>query len=91
MRELIESAGLDGWLEGPTWGAPLNPQQLLALLSQMQAQRRTAASFGVSSPATLGRTYSSVSPTPGISIGAAVRSSPAPAMPAYSAPAGVSG
>lgn len=46
MRELIESSGLDGWLEGPSWGMPINPAQLTALLGQMQAQRRSAATFG---------------------------------------------
>jgi hypothetical protein len=46
MRELIESSGLDGWLEGPSWGMPINPAQLTALLGQMQAQRRSAAAFG---------------------------------------------
>jgi hypothetical protein len=46
MRELVESAGLDGWLEGPSWGAQINPQQLVQLLGQMQAQRRSAGIFG---------------------------------------------
>ncbi len=42
-RELIEGSGLDGWLEGPSWGAGLNAQQLLALVTQMQAKRKMGA------------------------------------------------
>jgi hypothetical protein len=34
-KELIEGSGLDGWVEGPTWGAPINVQQLAQLLQQM--------------------------------------------------------
>ena len=42
MRELVEASGVDGWLEGPNWGAGINQQQLIALLAQMQGQRRMA-------------------------------------------------
>jgi hypothetical protein len=31
---------LDGWVEGPTWAAPLNSRQLNALLLVMHAARK---------------------------------------------------
>jgi hypothetical protein len=31
---------LDGWVEGPTWAAPLNNRQLTALLLVMHAARK---------------------------------------------------
>ena len=39
-HELVEGSGLDGWLEGPSWGAGINSQQLLALVTQMQVGAR---------------------------------------------------
>lgn len=33
------AACLDGWVEGPTWAAPLNNRQLAALLLMMSAAR----------------------------------------------------
>lgn len=43
MRELIESSGIDGFLEGPSFGAGINLQQLTTLVSQMQMQRKQIA------------------------------------------------
>ena len=43
VRDLVENAGLDAWIQGPTWDTPLQVQQLLQVLAQMQAQRRRAA------------------------------------------------
>ncbi|PNH09255.1 hypothetical protein TSOC_004141 [Tetrabaena socialis] len=36
MRDLIEGASLDGWLEGPSFGAGISQPSLLALIARMQ-------------------------------------------------------
>ena len=49
VREVIETAGLDGWVEGPGFGFGINPQQLSGVLQAMQAKRKQAAmAFGQS-------------------------------------------
>lgn len=40
VRELIESSGLDGYLEGPSFGAGISLSNLTALISRMQQLRR---------------------------------------------------
>lgn len=42
-RELIESAGLDGWLEGPKFGVGISPVSLQQLVLKMQAARRSGS------------------------------------------------
>ena len=37
---LIESSGLDGWLEGPSFGMGLNREALIQLLVRMQTIKR---------------------------------------------------
>jgi hypothetical protein len=37
-KDLIEGSGLDGWVEGPAWGAPINVPQLAQLLQQMHVR-----------------------------------------------------
>ncbi len=47
MRDLIESAGLDGWLEGPSFGAGINQTNLVALISRMQNAKKMAMMNGM--------------------------------------------
>jgi hypothetical protein len=39
-KELIEGSGLDGWVEGPAWGTPINMPQLAQLVQQMHVSAR---------------------------------------------------
>ncbi|GFR44466.1 hypothetical protein Agub_g5727 [Astrephomene gubernaculifera] len=45
VRDLIESSGLDGWLEGPSFGAGVSLQSLAVLIARMQ-QKKMAAMMG---------------------------------------------
>lgn len=40
IKDLIESRGLDGWLEGPSFGAGIKLQQLEGLVARMQAVKK---------------------------------------------------
>jgi len=40
MRQLIEGSGLDGFLEGPSFGSGINLQQLASLVARMQQMRK---------------------------------------------------
>lgn len=43
MRELVETSGVDGWLEGPSFGAGINLQQLMAVLVRVQQFKKQQA------------------------------------------------
>ncbi|GLC48444.1 hypothetical protein PLESTB_000098500 [Pleodorina starrii] len=47
VRDLIESAGLDGWLEGPSFGNGISMNNLIGLVVRMQQARRMAAMMGL--------------------------------------------
>ncbi|GLI59719.1 hypothetical protein VaNZ11_001663 [Volvox africanus] len=53
VRDLIESAGLDGWLEGPSFGSGISQPNLIGLVARMQQARKMAAMLGIS-PAGVG-------------------------------------
>ncbi|GIL89020.1 hypothetical protein Vretifemale_16924 [Volvox reticuliferus] len=53
VRDLIESAGLDGWLEGPSFGSGISQSNLIGLVARMQQARKIAAMLGIS-PAGVG-------------------------------------
>ena len=38
-EDILDAAGVDGWIEGPTWASPLNSSQLTALLLLLNAAR----------------------------------------------------
>ena len=46
LRDLIESAGIDGWIEGPGFGGGIDLQQLADLTSIMQAMRKHQQQYG---------------------------------------------
>nr|AER58217.1 channelopsin 1 [Chlamydomonas yellowstonensis] len=46
MREIIESAGVDGWLDGPSFGTGIDQEQLIELIGYMQAKRKFGMRFG---------------------------------------------
>ncbi|EFJ51427.1 hypothetical protein VOLCADRAFT_79664 [Volvox carteri f. nagariensis] len=46
VRDLIESAGLDGWLEGPSFGLGISLPNLASLVLRMQHARKMAAMLG---------------------------------------------
>ena len=48
--ELIEGSGLDGWIEGPSFGSGINPQQLAQVVVRMQNMRKQAAMMMMGSP-----------------------------------------
>nr|AER58218.2 channelopsin 2 [Chlamydomonas raudensis] len=50
QRELIESRGLDGWLEGPSFGSGIDRHQLTALVSRMQMMRKATMGSGMANP-----------------------------------------
>lgn len=40
VREIIETANLDGWVEGPGFGMGINQQQFASVLAAMQQRRK---------------------------------------------------
>jgi len=50
QRELIESRGLDGWLEGPSFGTGIDAKQLKHLVARMQQMRKAAMAGGMANP-----------------------------------------
>ena len=46
VREIIESSGVDGWLEGPSFGAGISQTQLVQLISKMQTIRYQGGLIG---------------------------------------------
>lgn len=40
VKELIESRGLDGWLEGPSFGSGIKIEELANLVMRMQTMRK---------------------------------------------------
>jgi hypothetical protein len=40
MRDLIEGSGVDGWLEGPSFGTGINQQALVSLINRMQQAKK---------------------------------------------------
>jgi hypothetical protein len=81
-RQLIETSGLDGWLEGPAWGSIINEQQLLTLLYQMQHQRKSAPTptQGLSTGVvpTVNRSFMNVMNNPLASTAGRISPGPAP-------------
>ena len=63
MRELIETAGLDGWVEGPGFGVGVNTQQLAGVLAAMQNKKRQMG-FGGGAPHSCARSCSAYAPRP---------------------------
>nr|QCB66177.1 putative channel rhodopsin [Haematococcus lacustris] len=49
-REMIEKSGVDGWLEGPSWGQGVNIDQLAVLLARVQHVKRMANMMGMMNP-----------------------------------------
>ena len=47
-RELIESAGVDAWIEGPAWGVPLSQAGLAGVLAMSQRARRAMQGMSMS-------------------------------------------
>lgn len=47
VKDLIESSGIDGWLQGPSFGTGINQAHLLQLIAQMQALRRSGMMMGM--------------------------------------------
>lgn len=47
IREMIESAGVDGFLMGPVAPYGINKQQFVQLLMQMQALKKQSAMSGM--------------------------------------------
>ena len=45
LRDLIESAGIDGWIDGPSFGGGIDLQQLAEITSIMQAMRKHAQQY----------------------------------------------
>lgn len=45
-KDLIESRGLDGWLEGPSFGSGIDRNQLIQLVARMQNMRKSAMMMG---------------------------------------------
>jgi hypothetical protein len=48
VRELIETSGVDAFLEGPSFGTPINPVQLQMVLVRVQQAKKAMAMMGES-------------------------------------------